>query len=124
MKSEEEELWTAAMANTIENAVCTPLSEIIPLPEDGPYMVVATNKEQKKGAAAIYATSKIREYFPDEEKVIVLPSSIHEVLIMPLPDGMPEEEIENLSGMITQVNEECVMPTEVLGEHPILLKLV
>ena len=44
----------------------------------------------------------------------VLPSSVHEVLIVPQSAGMDPEE---LTDMVNTVNEGCVMQDEILSDH-------
>ena len=75
-------------------------------------MYVVTNKERWYGAAAILkAKNKLREIFP--EGYIIIPSSIHEVIIVP----GSEADIDAVSDMVRAVNSSTVEPWEVLGHR-------
>lgn len=81
--------------------------------DDGMY--VLTNQRKHHGAAMMLSqktmdeiTEKVgKEYF-------ILPSSIHEVLIVPKRDGM---ELADLEGMVRDVNGTQVAPHERLSDH-------
>ena len=78
-------------------------------------MNVLTNKTKLNGATEIcnYSTMKeIAEQFQSD--LIVLPSSIHEVIIVPKIDDM---NIEDLTNMVKEVNESEVAEDEVLSDH-------
>ena len=78
-------------------------------------MYVLSNRNRLHGAAALLnvgmmddITGKIgKEYF-------ILPSSIHEVLIVPKTDQMDLESLEN---MVREVNTTQVLPKERLSDH-------
>lgn len=52
-----------------------------------------------------------------EDNLIIIPSSIHEVLILP-EQNMPEEHsIENINSMIQEINETQLTDAEILSDH-------
>ena len=73
-----------------------------------------TNKEKKYGAYAILAEEtreKILQVFP-KGKVIVLPSSVHEQILI---EKTGDEDIECLKLMVKEVNLTAVRTDEVLS---------
>ncbi|MBQ6903291.1 MAG: hypothetical protein IJQ26_02115 [Lachnospiraceae bacterium] len=78
-------------------------------------MYVLTNQSKHHGAAVILNPKTMDEI---TEKVgkeyYILPSSIHEVLIVPKRDGM---ELKDLEGMVRDVNGTQVAPHERLSDH-------
>ena len=53
--------------------------------------------------------------FTDSD-LIILPSSIHEIIVVPENEHLPYDEAE-LNQMITEINNNEVMPDEVLSDH-------
>ena len=85
-------------------------------PEDaGPQMYVLSNSDKHYGAKAVLDTQKMDEI---AEKLggdfVVLPSSIHEVLILP---NAPEMDRSALEEMVRTVNATEVRPNEVLSDN-------
>ena len=115
-----EELKEKAMVNTIKNAVAFNMESLIPCAPSGSGMVVLTNKSQFKGAASIYAKELIKEYFPDAEEIVCIPSSIHEWILM---DKANVSDIDFVTEMISEVNSTQVAPEEILGTKPVVLSL-
>lgn len=78
-----------------------------------PYIL--TNSNGINGASAwLYpdVPEKLADYFGIN--YYILPSSIHELLILPDAQQFTREE---LLGMVAQVNRDCVLPEEVLSEN-------
>ena len=111
----------------IENArdyTITPLAQVLAelmggMPflagEDDVPLYVLTNENKTCGAIGVIAAkAELEERFPNG--YVVLPSSIHEVLI--LPKEQLTQEMEALSEMIVEINQTQVAPEEVLGDHP------
>ena len=73
------------------------------------------------GASAILNKEIIRELSKrlGVEKFAVIPSSIHEVLLLP----NPSEDME-IKKMVEEVNTECVDPEDILSNKPIYLKFM
>lgn len=79
-------------------------------------MFVITNKQQVNGAAALLdkeAMNKVVDTIGED--FIILPSSIHECIIV---RGAGNEDIETISSMINEVNETQVSLEERLSDHP------
>ena len=78
-------------------------------PDDVP-MLVVSNKERCFGAiGVIKAKAKLKRKLKDG--YVVIPSSIHEVIVVNKGQMPPEA----LNDIINSVNDECVMADEVLG---------
>ena len=93
-----------------------PMTEMLLPPDDGS-MYVLSNKEKSFGAASILDKATMDSIF---DKLgggfIIIPSSIHEVIILPYKeDSLSADE---LSDMIQSVNVSSVDNTEVLSDHP------
>ncbi len=85
-------------------------------PEDaGPQMYVLSNSEKHYGAKAVLDTQKMDEI---AEKLggdyVILPSSVHEVLILPNAAEMDRSALEE---MVRTVNATEVKPNEVLSDN-------
>lgn len=85
-------------------------------PEDaGPQMYVLTNSDKHYGAKAVLDTKKMDEI---AEKLggdyVILPSSVHEVLILPNANEMDRSALED---MVRTVNATEVKPNEVLSDN-------
>ena len=82
--------------------------------EDCP-MVVLTNKSKCNGAAVILypdVMSRLSEQMGNGD-IILLPSSIHEWILLPADD---DTEMDYLRNMVQQVNQSCVEREEVLSD--------
>lgn len=85
------------------------------IPEGGPQQYVVTNASRVNGAAAILTMGeKLHEMFPDG--YYVLPSSLHEVLVVPAMHNNINEKA-SFDAMVKEVNETQVAPVDVLSDH-------
>ena len=124
-----EELFEIAKTNTYEalRPDCTPINEYIPgmvLDEDSNLlkdllptidMYVLSNSKRFHGAGVICYPTFIKEIADRLEKdLFIIPSSIHEVLVLPMSDGM---QLSEISELVRQVNATEVAPDEVLSNH-------
>jgi len=78
-------------------------------------MYVMTNKENQYGAACILYPDSIKG-FADKigSDLYILPSSVHEVILVPAGKG---EEMERLYTMVSDINREQVDPEEQLSDN-------
>lgn len=78
-------------------------------------MYVLTNRNRSFGAAVILFDSVLAEVGDClKEDFYILPSSIHEVIIIPAGFALPREELEH---MVQEINETQLLPQEVLSER-------
>lgn len=83
----------------------------IPFDDDNMPMKVVTNKRSVYGAFGVIALKeKLEKEFPNG--YTVLPSSVHEVIIIP-----SEMEMDELAKIIVEINTSTVRPEEVLSDH-------
>lgn len=130
----EKEAWLRAVDNTLpketeivnmEEALGEEVLRAMGLPagENFPVYVV-TNKEGVLGASAILDKQALKKIglLYGTRKLAVFPSSIHEMLVMPLQAG-DESEIDEFSSFVREVNAECVEPRERLSSKAYILEL-
>ena len=119
-----EELYEAALINTPKRLPweCVPmetiLSRIDPLctPPFSPVRIqVLTNSRRSQGAACLLYPGVLKEISDRlESNLIIIPSSVHELLLL------PEEEsgdLDVLNQIISQINQEELPLTDWLSDH-------
>ena len=116
----ENKVEIKSMFETLSKMIPT-FAEDEPEPiDDGmlPRMYVASNISKQKGASVILTQKfkeNIRKIFGD--KAIIIPSSIHEVIIVDYSDETARETAK----MIQEVNRTQVAAEDVLSDHPYFL---
>lgn len=126
----EEDAWTHAEENTFsETKICTMGQILSDLSggyceeEDVPSQMYAiTNKTALLGASAVLDVNAIREYFSGSgiTKLVVLPSSIHEMLLVPA-DNAPG--MDEMNEMVKSINETQVRPEERLTDRAYIMEI-
>ena len=117
-----EELHALAERNTPEllPVRIQTIGEALGFPGDHPEdMLVVTNAELQDGAAAIFypgVAETIRDRL--EGDFLVLPSSVHEVLVIPAEN---QRSLASLETMVKEINAHGVLPQDRLANH--VLKL-
>lgn len=80
-----------------------------------PQMYVLSNKTKIYGAAHMLDEKKLKDFAEKIGKdLIVLPSSIHEVILVPMCDDVRMAE---LNSMVQEINETQLLPEEYLSDH-------
>lgn len=131
------EVWNAATTNTFSSgetviqSMASIMAEMIGYPDPDetkdviPTMYVITNRSRVKGSSAILDIESIRYYFSnlDKEyhKLIVIPSSIHECILVPVDDEVID--LEQFNAMVREVNSSEVDKTEQLSSHCYVLSI-
>lgn len=83
-------------------------------------VLILTNKQGVNGASALLYPELIHEIADRyESDLYLIPSSVHEFLILPAKDSM---ELSELTTMIQQVNKNHVYPDEILSDHAYLYR--
>lgn len=80
-------------------------------------MYILTNRYRTNGASVILyenLLAEISEHFGKD--LIILPSSIHEVLLLPT-DTLEENELTQYTAMVREVNETQLSDDEILSDH-------
>lgn len=114
----ESALWEAALNNTAGGLTVREIGEVMasigfafpigPVP-----MYVAGTKSCLNGAAAILYPDIFGDFCRRNGfgGILILPSSIHELMV--IPDSM-DASPRDLLGIVSDINEECVLPEEQL----------
>lgn len=125
----EEELWEFAKANNEKDVVVKGMFEtmqeimgddFIEDAEDE-QMYVVTNASKCNGAYTVFtdkAKAEIKRVMK-ADKVVIIPSSIHECLVVPYKDDCMEE----YTNMVKEVNRTQVAPEEVLSDTPFVMAI-
>ena len=77
-------------------------------------LLISSNQHVVYGASAIISHDILNDVHDKLGDFFIIPSSVHEVLLLPVNDG---GEAEAMADMIKAVNTEHVAPNEVLGNH-------
>lgn len=110
-------LHNTAMSNAKKSLKCMSMSEMVGVPGVAPQMYVIRNDDGILGAGAAFMCVEILENLAHKlgvEKLYVIPSSIHEVICLPVNEDFEEGAINNI---ITMINSEMVEPSERLSDH-------
>ncbi len=84
-------------------------------PMDGPQLMVLTNNQSIHGAASIFYPGQLDAVGKDlGSDFFILPSSIHEVLLVP-DDG--NSDYRDLQMMVREINQSEVAPADRLSDH-------
>lgn len=117
----EEELYEASFVDTPDcKSIVEVLREMMEMPEEMPpideesVMFVCTNEQKLDGANVLSDNSFMKELSDRFGEYFILPSSLHEVLIVPKNSRFDSEE---LLAMVEGVNATQVAPNEVLSNH-------
>lgn len=124
----EDEAWIAAKENTYADTIIVSLLKVMCLNvnmsyfeemEDMPIYIL-TNKSKIKGASAILNRKVLKELADKycTDKIIAMPSSIHEFLVIPYKE---QYDIDKLSEMVKEINLIEVNPIEQLADKAYLI---
>lgn len=124
-----EEAWKYAENNSHNETVIKSMSELLsemgfPLEESETLpLYVISNKVQFKGASAVLDRKALEEFgrHHNADEIIVLPSSIHEMIIVPKNEC--DTDIEELSMLVELVNSSVVSETDRLTDRAYTIKL-
>ena len=127
----EVEAWEYAEAHTYAETTITSMAKVMcemmnmeysEDMEDMTPFYVLTNTSKVKGASAILNKKILSEFGKKyhTEKIVAIPSSVHEFLILPYTEEM---NIDDFSNMVNEVNVSEVDPTEQLGTKAFIITL-
>ena len=90
------------------------LPEVVLAEEDSPQIMVLTNYLGVNGATVLLYDSLLQQVYEKlGGKFFILPSSIHEVIVMPLASAPP---ITDSQKMVEQINRSAVKEEEILSD--------
>lgn len=110
-------LWRANNKPPVELVVANYSEE---MEKTTPFFVIS--KKKSNGAAAILNRKALEKFGKERgiEKLVVLPSSVHEMILLPYEEEM---DMWEMSEMVKQVNFSEVEPTERLTDRAYLVTL-
>lgn len=120
----EEELFRLACRNTEKRLgkLLKPLSDYAPLitvPEESPGLYCLTNDAGFYGAGLILYPEILRNFSEEQgSDILIVPSSVHEVILIPRKDACPEAELNRI---IREVNG-MLNDEEILSDHAYLYR--
>lgn len=129
------EVWEAATNNTFATGetVIESMAEVLfgmcECPDyiedfSFPKMYVISNSSKTKGSVQILDKTAIRNYFPKEiHRLICIPSSTEECILIPVEDTDADIDIEMYNSMVREVNASEVEPTQQLCSHIFILQI-
>ena len=90
----------------------------VPNDDNGKYFYVLSNESRLNGAATMVYDDILKNfaYEQEVEEVIIIPSSIHEALLVPKPHNADNLE-EKCYEMVNEVNSTSVEPEEILSNN-------
>ena len=111
-----ENIYMESIVSVVERMLHRGEAKTPPLPLNEDIMYVLSNRRMTYGASMILtgaARNLILEKFPDG-KVTVIPSSVHETLLLHTKEN---EDVESLKDMVKQVNSTDVPNEDVLSDN-------
>ena len=127
----EVEAWEQAQTNTEAETSLESMAKVMwemmnmeyseDMDEMTPFFIIS-NKSKVKGASAILNKKVLVEFGEryHTNKIVVLPSSVHEMLLVPYTE---EIDLDTFSDMVGQVNSSEVDPTEQLVDRAFIITL-
>lgn len=88
--------------------------EMMGMSTDEEQMYVLSNSIKVNGASALLDTKMMEEIIEKVGDFYILPSSIHETLVVPVKSGM---DVESLEAMVREVNSTQLQPDEILSNR-------
>ena len=120
----EDELIAAAEENTpiLYPVKLKPLSfvlglgdDICPLPGMSGHMFVLSNTENQNGAASVCYKDVLDNFSQKiKDDLVVLPSSVHETILLPLQE---KSNLDSLKEMVYDINRTILNPSEFLSDN-------
>ena len=123
--------WECAEDNSNRDTVIESMAKIIaemmgvdyvPSMDNSTPMYIISNKSKLRGASAILDHDALTCFAEEKgvNKLVVLPSSIHEMIILPYEENM---DISELNEMVKEVNATQVEPEERLTDRAYIIEI-
>lgn len=117
-----EQLFQEALENSVRIRPCSvkQMSEVITdlVEEELPPspLRIVTNQNTIHGASAIFYPGVLERLGAQLGDYFILPSSVHEVLVLPESEMLPGMEVKDLNAMVREINQTQVRPKEQLTD--------
>ena len=127
----ESDAWTIAMIHLVNSIRIVSLKHMLSDmffqtfgdPDDMEQEIyIVTTTHRTKGASAILCREPLKEFAlkHNTNRLLMLPSSIHETLVAPYDLGV---DIEQFSSMVKEINEAQVLPEEQLSDRAYIINV-
>ena len=83
---------------------------------EGMFNYIITNSNMCNGASSIFYPGVLDKIFKELGAFFVIPSSIHEVLILQCKEHYTDEDVSYFKHMISDVNNKCMLDKEILSD--------
>ena len=83
---------------------------------EGMFNYTVTNSNMCNGASSIFYPGVLDKIFKELGAFFVIPSSIHEVLILQCKEHYTDEDVSYFKHMISDVNNKCMLDKEILSD--------
>lgn len=117
----EAEAWHYAEKNMFYESKIVEMKDLFPWmihSENEAFLYILTNKKAIRGAGSLLNRELIKEFANKHEvkKVLILPSSIHEILLVPIEEN-EKINLDEISMIVREINRECVDEKEILSNE-------
>lgn len=118
--------WSHAKENTCNDITVEDMSVLLGAEAEkdpaSPTMLVISNHDKVKGAAAILDRKTLEKIGKDYDtnEIIIIPSSIHECIVIPHTKHI---DINEITSMVIEVNKSVVNPVDQLGDRAYIVTL-
>lgn len=119
----EEEAWKIAEQNTLNETVVHALASPFDFLFKEPVkFFVITNRHNLYGASAVLNKTALEDIATacHVKKLILIPSCVHEMLVLPY---RYDDDIEELSSIIKDINEQEINPCERLADRAFIVEI-
>jgi hypothetical protein len=122
----QEEIFCKDFINTLSSLIASKGNMSL-FPQDfdaikvgfPPYTYILSNKAKNHGAGAMLYKDVLKDLCDKHnvKRYIILPSSIHEVILVPAPDDEDDAKcLENFCNIVRDVNSTSIAPEEFLSD--------
>lgn len=117
----ETEVWHYAEKNTFSESKIVEMKDLFPCmihSENEAFLYILTNKKAIRGAGSLLNRELIKKFANKHEvkKVLILPSSIHEILLVPIEEN-EKINLDEISMIVREINRECVDEKDILSNE-------
>lgn len=116
-------LWKTAVKNTSDKTILDSVEKVLfGIETEKPLFYILSNTDRHKGSGSIVNTDLLKDFANKHNatKLLILPSSIHELLVVPYNDNM---NVDDFSKMVKEVNASQVAETERLTDNAYIIEV-
>lgn len=116
--------WSAAMENVKKNVRIKGITEVLTGEQNPMEELFVISTKKMYGASAVLDADAMRNFahMHHTHKIVVLPSSIHEMLLVPHPERMGIN-IDEFSKLVSEINGSKVEPEDRLTDRAYIVNI-